>query len=69
MYGPYIERDTFWDSLLKIDFLMVDNHIMGGELNFSLGRPNFGAQIPTLITNMLFFTQLLSANGVLDISP
>jgi hypothetical protein len=69
VYGPYIERDTFWDSLLKIDFLMVDNLILGGELNFSLGRPNFGAQIPALITNILFFTHILSTNGILDISP
>lgn len=37
VYGPCSDRGTFWRTFLESDLLQVDNIIMGGDLNFSLG--------------------------------
>jgi hypothetical protein len=69
IYGPYLERTPFWESIFKLKLLKVDNLILGGDLNFSLGLvevwgPN---ACPDHLSAM--FTHLLSANGLLDIAP
>lgn len=37
VYGPCVDRATFWRSLLNSEILQADNIILGGDLNFSLG--------------------------------
>jgi hypothetical protein len=37
VYGPYLERMPFWDSLVRKTFMICDSIILGGDLNFSLG--------------------------------
>ena len=37
IYGPYIDREDFWNFLLKLNCLKCDKLILGGDLNFSMG--------------------------------
>jgi len=37
VYGPCVDRAIFWRSLLDSKLLQVENIILGGDLNFSLG--------------------------------
>jgi hypothetical protein len=38
LYGPYDERVLFWDKLFNMDIWNLHNIILGGDLNFSVGR-------------------------------
>ena len=37
VYGPCVDRANFWRTFLDSGLLQVDNIILGGDLNFSLG--------------------------------
>ena len=37
VYGPCLNREVYWNSLLACSLLTLPNIIMGGDLNFSLG--------------------------------
>jgi len=37
IYGPCHQRENFWRKLLSCNILSLDNIIIGGDLNFSLG--------------------------------
>lgn len=59
LYGPCLDRANFWRRLLASSNFQVDNIILGGDLNFSLGfRESWGhlAQVDGLtnaITSLL----------------
>ncbi len=36
IYGPYLNRVPFWDSLFCNPLLSGDSLVLGGDLNFSL---------------------------------
>ena len=36
IYGPYLERTPFWESIFKFKLLKVDNSILGGRSQFFL---------------------------------
>jgi hypothetical protein len=38
VYGSYVACTPFWETLLKNNLLKVENLILGGNLNFSLGE-------------------------------
>ena len=38
VYGPYLNRAPFWDSLLHHPLVNGDSLVMGGDFNFSLGQ-------------------------------
>ena len=37
VYGPYVEKERFWNNLLDFECLKCTKLILGGDLNFSLG--------------------------------
>ena len=37
IYGPYLNRVSFWDSLFKLEFFENTDVILGGDFNLSLG--------------------------------
>lgn len=37
IYGPSVDRVSFWNNLLGKSFMAGTNFIVGGDLNFSLG--------------------------------
>jgi exonuclease III len=38
VYGPYLDITPFRETLLSLKILKVENLILGGDLNFSLGE-------------------------------
>ena len=38
IYGPYLNRISFWDNLFNNSLLRGELLIIGGDLNFSLGQ-------------------------------
>ena len=38
VYGPYLNRPLFWDSLLQNPLVNGDSLVLGGDFNFSLGQ-------------------------------
>ena len=37
IYGPYLNRASFWDSLFNLDLFDVTDVILGGDFNLTLG--------------------------------
>ena len=35
--APYLDRETFWNTLIKMDCFLTPYLVIGGDLNFSLG--------------------------------
>jgi hypothetical protein len=69
VYGPYLDRTPFWETLLSLKILKVENLILGGDLNFSLGEAEVWgpSACPDQLTTRI--THLFSTNGLLDITP
>jgi hypothetical protein len=69
VYGPSQDRVPFWDSLLNKSFLKVEDLIMGGDLNFSLGSAESWGQRahPDALTE--YFRHKLGEVRLLDITP
>ena len=69
LYGPYVERELFWNNLLKVECLKCSNLILGGDLNFSVGFyeiPGAKSRVDTLSD---FFTRQMDGLGLVDTSP
>ena len=37
LYGPYVDREIFWNNLFNLECLSCTNLIFGGDLNYSVG--------------------------------
>ena len=69
VYGPYLNRTPYWDSLLQNTLVNGDSLVLGGDFNFSLGHNEVWgphAQVDSLAG---FFVQKLVEKGLLDIEP
>ena len=69
LYAPYLDRESFWNNLIKLDSLLSPYLVFGGELNFSLGLSEIlgvHAQIDPLSN---YFHNLLENLGLVDINP
>ena len=69
VYGPYLNRVPFWDSLLQNPLVSGDRLVLGGDLNFLLGHNEVWgphAQVDSLAG---YFVQKLMEKGLLDIEP
>jgi len=69
VYGPYLNRAGFWDSLLKMEFFDDRELVLGGDLNLSLGRSEVWGPVayPDPLAN--FFIQSFASKNLLDIVP
>lgn len=38
VYGPCQGRELFWNNLMSISLLKTNHLVLGGDLNFSVGR-------------------------------
>ena len=69
VYGPYLNRGPFWDSVYQNPLVNGDSVVLGGDLNFSLGNNEVWgphAQVDSLAG---YFVQKLVEKGLLDIEP
>lgn len=69
IYGPCQGREHFWTDLLSKSLMKAPLMVVGGDLNFSLGRAE--AWGPSAREDPLsdFFFQALSDNKLIDPSP
>eukprot|EP00253_Pinus_taeda_P033452 PITA_33452 len=69
IYGPCQGREIFWNDLMAKSLLKSSLLIVGGDLNFSLGRAE--AWGPSSREDPLsdFFLKLLSDNNLIDPAP
>ena len=67
LYGPYNDRETFWDNLFSKECLIVQNMILGRDLNFSLGLSKVWGPMGHDDSLSEHFTRKLEEVGLLDI--
>ena len=69
IYGPYIDREKFWNNFLNMDCLKCDRLILGGDLNFSLGLSKIWGVTERVDCLSNFFTKTMENFGLVDIDP
>jgi hypothetical protein len=69
VYGPYVNNGPFWESLLKNSLIKVDNMILGGDINFSLGEVEIWGPNSQPDHQTDLFDHIFSPNGLINISP
>ena len=69
LYGPYLDREVFWNNLIKMECFLSPFLVFGVDLNFSLGLSEiWGVKARVdVLTN--FFNNLLDSLGLVDINP
>ena len=67
IYGPYLNKVTFWEDLFSNPLTHNESVIIGGDLNFSFGQADIWG--PHARADLLsdFFTQKLVERDWLDI--
>jgi hypothetical protein len=69
LYGPYDERVLFWDKLFNMEFWNLQDIILGGDLNFSVGRVEVWGQVAKVDPLSDYFIQKLEDKGLIDVEP
>eukprot|EP00253_Pinus_taeda_P034852 PITA_34852 len=66
VYGPCQSRDSFWEELMSKTVMKSPLMIMGGDLNFSLGRTEAWGPSAREDPLVEFFLNLISENKLID---
>eukprot|EP00253_Pinus_taeda_P011881 PITA_11881 len=69
VYGPCQSRDSFWDELMSKSVMNNPMMILGGDLNFSLGRNEAWGPSAREDPFAEFFHNLISENNLIDPAP
>ncbi len=67
VYGPFHDREIFWEHLLTSNILQPDNIILGGELNFSMGFSESWGHHAQVDPVFAFFENILENHSFIDI--
>ena len=69
LYAPYLDRETFWNNLIKMYVFLSPFLVFGGDLNFSLGLSEIWGVKAQEDPLSNFFHTLLESLGIVDINP
>eukprot|EP00253_Pinus_taeda_P022843 PITA_22843 len=69
VYGPCQSRDSFWEELMSKTVMNNPMMILGGDLNFSLGRNEAWGPSTREDPFAEFFHDLISENNLIDPAP
>ena len=70
LYGPYVDRESFWINLLKLECLKSYTLILGGDLKFYVGFSEIWGEKARVDTFSNFFTrQTVDGLALVDIAP
>jgi len=69
IYGPYVNRIPFWDSILQDPLFGGDSVVVGGDLNFTLGQTEIWGPQAQSDPQAGYFLQKLVEKNLLDIEP
>jgi len=69
IYGPYSNRESYWNELLGKAFFTEDQVIVGGDLNLTLGSAEIWGPraLPDLLAD--FFISSFARAGLIDVEP
>jgi hypothetical protein len=68
-YGPYAERQSFWDNLKKDGILKESNLILGGDLNFTVSTREIWGINARSDPLAAYVNQLIQDEGLIDLEP
>ena len=68
-YGPYRDRDIFWDKVLREGLLNSPNLILGGDLNLTMSSSEIWGKRAVLDPLSSFFKHLFDSVGLIDTAP
>ena len=68
-YGPYIHRDSFWNTAASSGLLSLPNLILAGDLNFTLNASEIWGSKAHLDPLGPFFSKLISDHHLVDVAP
>ena len=69
VYGPYMERERYWNNLLSMDCLICSKMILAGDLNYSLGFSEIWGDRARVDNLFDFFSMKMDGFGLVDIAP
>jgi hypothetical protein len=69
IYGPYLDRQRYWNSITKCTWFSERDVIIGGYFNFSFGVAEVWCtrDVPDPLTN--YFKKKLDPYGLIDVEP
>ena len=67
IYGPYGEREGFWNNLLNFISTNYTKIIFGGDMNFSMGLSEIWGDRARSDCLSEFFAKILDDHGLVDI--
>jgi hypothetical protein len=68
-YGPYSDREVFWEGIKREGILNEDNLILGGDLNFTTSSREVWGEHARVDPLQLYFSQLIQVGGLVDVEP
>jgi hypothetical protein len=68
-YGPYADREVFWEGIKREGILNEDNLILGGDLNFTTSSREVWGEHARVDPLQLYFSQLIQVGGLVDVEP
>ena len=69
IYGPYTNRETFWDELLAKEFIKDDLVVLGGDLNLTLGSGEVWGPRAIPDSQADHFISSFARVGLIDVEP
>ena len=69
IYGPYKNREPFWENALTSGFLSTPNLILGGDLNLTLHSSEVWGHKPSPDPLFGYFISLFDTLGLMDLAP
>jgi len=69
VYGPYRDRELFWDNALRGGILNLPHLVIGGDLNLILRSSEFWGVKASLDPLSNHFLSLFESIGLVDVAP
>ena len=69
IYGPYVDKEGYWNNLLDFICARCTRIIFGGDLNFSMGLSEIWGDRARIDCLSDFFSKILDDHGLVDILP
>ena len=68
-YGPYKDRDIFWERVHNGGLLNSPHLILGGDLNLTMNASEIWGTMAILDPLASFFKHLFYSVGLIDVAP
>jgi endonuclease/exonuclease/phosphatase family metal-dependent hydrolase len=68
-YGPYSDREVFWEAIKNEGIFKDQNLILGGDLNFTTSFREVWGEHARVDPLQPYFSKLLQEEGMVDVEP